>query len=485
MSFAITRYKASPTATKFHKDKSFVRLILGPVGSGKSVACVMEVFLKAISAPVSLQDNTRYSRIFVVRNTMRDLRDTTLNTYKRWVDITDDAIGYWREMHLTHHLRFRLPDDTKVHCDVVFRGLDTPADIKKLYSLEATWIFFNECRFIDEDVFATACERVGRYPEKETTGRKLVSGNDYGIFMDTNPPDTDHWIYHKFEQQQLKGYAIFHQPSGRSPEAENIENLPENYYDTISIGKDPEWVKVFVDGQYGLIKTGLPVYPMFQPTLHIERDDDFEPSIDIVVGIDFGLTPAAAFITFDPYLDTWFVFDELVAFNMGSMNFGKLLKEHIHRTLKPLDRFNITFVGDPAGLQQSQVDERTPFDGLAVNGIDALPCVTQDPEVRKESVRSLLNQLSTVTHQPRLMFPCPDSTPVLIKGLSGGYQYRRLQVSGEARYSEKPLKNKFSHVVEALEYGLVNSGVTLTDQIISRGSLNKPIDYSKLNRQVV
>jgi len=41
--------------------------------------------------------------------------------------------------------------------------------------------------------------------------------------MDTNPPDSDHWYFKLFEGEGTPGYEIFHQPSGLSPEAENIE----------------------------------------------------------------------------------------------------------------------------------------------------------------------------------------------------------------------------------------------------------------------
>ena len=45
----------------------------------------------------------------------------------------------------------------------------------------------------------------------------------------------------------------------------------------------------------------------------------------------------------------------------------------------------------------------------------------------------------------------------LIKGFDGGYHYRRMQVSGE-RYDEKPNKNRFSHVHDALQYMLLGAG---------------------------
>jgi hypothetical protein len=43
------------------------------------------------------------------------------------------------------------------------------------------------------------------------------------------------------------------------------------------------------------------------------------------------------------------------------------------------------------------------------------------------------------------------------KGLQGGFCYRRIQTSGE-RYTDEPDKNEYSHIVEALEYGLQGEG---------------------------
>jgi len=44
-----------------------------------------------------------------------------------------------------------------------------------------------------------------------------------------------------------------------------------------------------------------------------------------------------------------------------------------------------------------------------------------------------------------------------IKGFEGGYQYRRIQVSGE-RYDDKPDKNRFSHIHDALQYLMLGAG---------------------------
>lgn len=37
-------FKQSPTIYKFLQDNSFVRGVVGPVGSGKSYACAAEIF---------------------------------------------------------------------------------------------------------------------------------------------------------------------------------------------------------------------------------------------------------------------------------------------------------------------------------------------------------------------------------------------------------------------------------------------------------
>ena len=45
----------------------------------------------------------------------------------------------------------------------------------------------------------------------------------------------------------------------------------------------------------------------------------------------------------------------------------------------------------------------------------------------------------------------------LKKGFNGGYFYRRMQTSGD-RYDEKPMKNRYSHVHDALQYLLLGAG---------------------------
>ena len=47
---------------------------------------------------------------------------------------------------------------------------------------------------------------------------------------------------------------------------------------------------------------------------------------------------------------------------------------------------------------------------------------------------------------------------VLVAGMGGQYAYPKLQVSGGARYADLPMKNRYSHVCDALQYMVLGGG---------------------------
>ena len=59
------------------KDSNFFRGIRGPVGSGKSVACCVEVFRRSLEQKKNDQ-GIRKSRWAIIRNTNPQLRTTTI-----------------------------------------------------------------------------------------------------------------------------------------------------------------------------------------------------------------------------------------------------------------------------------------------------------------------------------------------------------------------------------------------------------------------
>ena len=222
----LIKYNAEPTAALFHKDNSFVRGIVGPLGSGKSCACCLEVLqrsLKQTPAP----DGFRYSRWAVIRNSYPELKSTTIKTWQDW--IPEDICQIKWDAPITAKMRLSdIGDGTGIDMEIVFLALDRPQDVKKLLSLELTGAWINEAKEIDQGVLSMLTGRVGRYPSKiKMDGQKYWSG----IIMDTNPMDEDHWYYHLAEEERPVGYRFFRQPSALylkdgkyipNPLAENI-----------------------------------------------------------------------------------------------------------------------------------------------------------------------------------------------------------------------------------------------------------------------
>ncbi len=227
-------YDAPPTLGRFLGSDAFVRCVMGPVGGGKSSACVLEILRRAVGQEPG-PDGVRRTRFAVVRNHYRELSDTTRKTFEQWIP---PHLGKWNEQGFTFTMRFN-----DVHCEVMFRALDRPDDVSKLLSLELTGAYFNEFREIARSIFDLMQARVGRYPSKIQGGPTW-----FGVWADTNPWHNGHWASRAFKSNP-DGFELFRQPSGRSAEAENVENLPAGYYDRLCIGKDEDWVKVYVDGE--------------------------------------------------------------------------------------------------------------------------------------------------------------------------------------------------------------------------------------------
>ncbi len=441
-----TDYYPPKTVSSFMKSEAFYRGIMGAVGSGKSSGCCMEIMKRATQQKKE-RDGIRRTRFCIIRNCYPELRDTTIKTWLDW--FPEDSFGNFNQQYKEHYLKFGDVEST-----IMFRALDRPKDIKKVLSMEITGAWINEAREIGKGIVDAVGDRVGRYPAEKEGGCTWR-----GIIMDTNPPDDDHWWYKLAEEKKPKGWEFFKQPPGMiekdgefmpNEKAENIQNLEKNYYERRVPGKSPDYIRVYYCGRYGFVKDGKPVFSEYYDNVHCSKEI-LEPVKDfpIYVGIDFGLTPAA---TFWQYIHgVWIGIDELVTDDMGTTRFSELLNQKI---ATDFDGFDFKIYGDPAGDQRAQTDEKTPFQILRANGIEAKPTYTNDFIIRRESMA--VPMLRMVEGKPS--FVISPKCKLLRKGLAGGYCYKRVQVSGAERYKDKPDKNRYSHVVDSAMYALVGGG---------------------------
>lgn len=441
-------YKNSPTLEAFSRSDAFVRGLVGPFRSGKSSASVVEVVRRA-QEQAPMEDGIRRSRWLVVRNTYGQLADSTIRTFHQW--LPPHLFGEWR---VADH-NYKIMAFPKCEIEVLFRALDRPDHVRNLLSLEVTGAWVNEAREVPWSIIDAIQGRVGQYPAKREGGCTWA-----GVWMDTNPPDSDSKWYKFFEEtKHPSNFAqIFKQPSGLAENAENLEHLNggRQYYERLAQGKTAEWVKVYVHGEYGFVIDGRPIYSEYSDNIHCVECHtvDDEP---VYRGWDFGLTPAVVFCQLAPN-GQFVVVDELCADDMGVEIFADEVLEH-----SALHFPNTEFIdiGDPAGLARSPTDERTCFQIAAAKGID-IETGEQNPVLRWESVRKPLSSLRR--GQPGFLLH-PRCTR-LRKGFQGGYHFRRLQTSAE-RFMDKAEKNIYSHPHDALQYvctRVFGGGLTMPKQ---------------------
>lgn len=446
-------YRDVPTIERFSNSNSFIRGIRGPFGSGKSSGCAVELVNRGLEQRPG-PDGVRRSRFAVIRNTMVELRDTTIKTIVQW--FPPHYFGRYVEGKHTYTIK-SFPN---CEIEIIFLALDRPEDISKLLSLELTGAWVNEAREVPWAIIEALQGRVGRYPAIRDGGPTWS-----GIWLDTNPPDSDSWWYRLFAERtwlkdfpklieggvlprgsKPKDYAEeFSQPSGLSAQAENLANLTPGYYVKLSIGKSDEWNRIYVHGEYGYLIDGKAVYTEYNDGIHCQSVDPVH-GVTIIRSWDFGLTPACAFSQMLPD-GRWLVFDEMTSDNMSIDEFSDDVIEHCNRSF----RGDVVFEdwGDPAGEQRAQTDKRTCFEIMRNKGI-MIEGSIQNPQMRQESVRKPLRTLIAGEPQFILHPRCKQ----LRKGMMGGYHRRRLRTSVE-RYSDQVEKNMLSHICESLEYGMV------------------------------
>lgn len=420
--------------------------------SGKSVACTIEVVARALKQTPA-PDGIRYSRWVVIRNHYPELKSTTIKTWEDWIPPTICPVKW--DTPINTRLKITdIGDGTGIDLEVLFLALDKPQDVKKLLSLELTGGWINEAKEVDPAVLTMLTSRVGRYPSKAKMG-----GAPYwsGIIMDTNPMDEDHWYYRLAEEDRPQGYRFYRQPGALiytaskkyipNPTAENISNLPNghDYYMRQVGGKDHEWIKVYLMGEYGAVMDGKPVYPEYSDLSHCP-DVDLKPleRSPLICAMDFGLTPCCVIGQLSPR-GQLIILDELVSDNMGIRQFAnEILVPHLS---SHYPKFSIHCTGDPAGVQRAQSNESTCMDELKAAGLPTEPAWTNEFIARREAVAGFLNKM--VDGQPA--FVLSHKCKMLRKGFLGGYCYKRTQVSG-GRYKDKPDKNEYSHPHDALQY---------------------------------
>ncbi len=451
-------YVPTHTGSLFHKSDSFVNLVMGPYGSGKSTMCVNHIVRSACAMPV-WHNGRRRSRWAIVRNTSGELQSTTLQTWLTWFGDLGDIRKRQKPL-LTYEHTFN-DGHGVVELELIFIALDREEDLRKIKSLEVTGAYINELSEVPQGALAHFKGRVNhRYPSRAFCDEPYWSG----IIADTNPPDVDHWIYKDFELKALDSYHMFHQPPGlirqgkendpnakwiQNPQCDNANNLAGDYYTKLAEGQTEDFIKVYCLGEYGSVGFGKKVYPEYNSDLHSAPTLQAIQGIPIHLGWDFGLTPACIVMQLSPRGQLR-ILKEYVGEDIGIRNFAKgVVLPGLARDF-PYNKIGIS-VADPSGIAGDEIMEELSCIGeLNSLGITTNAARTNDLEPRLGAVRYFLNMM--VDGQPGCVVS-REGCPTLHKGFIKDYIYKRISVGGEERYKEVPHKNMASHPHDGLQYG--------------------------------
>ena len=493
----------APTMAAFHRSNAGIRGVLGPYGSGKSVGMCMEIFRRA-SEQRAGADGVRRSVWAIVRNTYSQLKTTTVKTWRECIPTSWCPMTYGSPFRGV--LQLPLDDGTRIECEVLFFSMDREKDVRKVLSLELTGVWVNEARELLLTLVHALAGRCGRYPAKDDGGPSWT-----GVIMDTNMPDDEHWLYRFAEKgawrteftelqnnpawmrEQLLVYLgggkdaeviadrtiaqladttidegfraeqhewkFWRQPGGlvRSPDgkgylpnpaAENIQHLSEGYgyYLKKLAGRSLEYIKTNYLAEYGSTFEGRPVYePYWNEARHVSKAPiEIVRELPFYLFWDFALHPACVVAQLLP-TGQLRVLRELWHEHAG-------VKQFAQEMVMPMLAADFSGMrlagawGDPTGNTGSQADiEVNAFAMLESLGLPALPAPTNLFPPRRDAVLEFLRRVGG--------FLLDLNCRLFRKGFNGGYRYSRIQCVGEERYQEKPVKDKHSHIQDALQAG--------------------------------
>lgn len=503
-------YAPEPTIMRFLESKAPVKLLAGPVGGGKTVGAVMDLYFRALSVPAD-KDGLRKSRIMIARATCKQAESTAMRTWMDWIPKTFLVTErHGNSPMLSYDIP--LPNGERALIEVIVLGLDPHEAITKLKSQEFTFGYINECNEVAWTVvqYVMSLDRFGRFPSKkdaklpvewvDENGLLLPKYGDArtglvhkewleeiqvcpnrGIVLDFNLTDTEHPLY-KLCMNPPEGVEYFAQPPAMvcdnfarveeyadppilriHPDAENIHNLSADYYQFQLKNKPWTFFKRDVLMIWSGVEEGVRVHKEFRRAIHVKPDVEVVRGADTVVGFDTsGYNPAAVIgqiVNGTVYItDTLYEPDTSLSEFVDNMLMPLLQKKyydcHIHA------------VCDPSGNRG--VNDLKPYALLQSKGVRASIAPTNNIDDRIAAVARLFTRVDgCIIGAKELM---------LTKGLESTYIFRKLKSGG---LRPTPDKNCLEgHLCDALQY------LALHVAVHSNPSRNKKTTKRRVNSWV-
>lgn len=474
----LTFKPVGPVARAFVNDRSFISTIMGPYGSAKTTSCFQKI-LNCVIWQNRGPDGVRRIRVCVIRQTYGQLATNVIADWLAWFPKTKANFNGEENKHtLTIDFPGLDGPGTTSRCviEMLFRGLGELKAEAVFKGMALTLLWLNEVDTLDMDVLKYGIPRVGRFPSSKDGGCAWS-----GVIADMNAPEVDNWTYDLLVLKKLDipdalleklratygadfKIEFWRQPGGQEPGAENLDNLPEGYYDRLCMAFNDNEKRRFVDNEFGAVNNGQPVYPEFKDRVHVATGGMKPlPGVPITLGVDGGMTPAVVFLQEDE-LGRVLVLTELVVMaandnhvlaRLGPTNFGNEVKTFFEKTFPGHKMGDIW--GDPAGFEGGDDEDLAwmlKFGKALGKKVRSAPGTNGNRITpRLDAVRGLMVDKE---RQVKLGLLVSDACVQLRRGFNSGYVLIRVKFSnGSGRTKDEPLKNDYSHVHDALQYGVL------------------------------
>lgn len=469
-----------PVGSAFLASLSPLAVIMGPAGSGKTVASAYRGPLLASELAPVCRDNIIRFRQATVRDTYRDLARTCLQSWHEFFPpdspLTRDYQG-GQDRPITHVLTWDvIRDGCRVPVEFTMQfGAIGDANIEsfiKGFEISAGW--GNECDLLDERVLPLLLQRTGRYPpitdvhpaelrrvrplvnaQLEAMGSSLED-DDIGlprfVWGDMNPPDIGHWTYRLMVKEAAKnpGWKLYKQPSGLSRDAENRKGKPRSSYELEARTMNEYDVRRYVYGEFGWSRDGKPVYPEFREQ-EMVADQPIAPipGLPIGLGLDAGGSPACGVGQFLPNGQLRMLREVCCDPGTGPARFSEMILELLMAEFRG---FAVSEAyGDPAAYMGKMYEnDQLAYMEMVARAINVniQPTYTNEVGVRHEAVRWYLGARIDAGTPRLLIDPRCERT---IGGFAAHYKLTK-QASGGATDRIFVAKNEYSHIHDGWQY---------------------------------
>lgn len=196
-------YKPTASGYALHESDKFIKIIVGPYGSGKSCAVVNDLLYYAYAQrPAS--NGIRYTRIGVIRGSYPMLSSTTR---KSIIEVAPPDCGSVNLGGAPMSGTYSIPlaDGTTAQIEFVLQALETAEDAEKIRSANWSFAWINEATEVDYAILAMATTRVGRFPTASLGGCTYA-----GIIIDCNQPPRGHFLADMIKNPEPNWEIIYH-----------------------------------------------------------------------------------------------------------------------------------------------------------------------------------------------------------------------------------------------------------------------------------